>query len=1026
MDSFVTKTESLISRLKQHAGRLTQISDLGGTQISLAIQDLVTMDLRERKLLTKAFRAARGSFDWSSDRKLLARSPLFDIGYYLSRHPEVASAGGDPIKHYLARGVKPGSDPHPLFSTDWYLDNNPDVRATGISPLVHFLRFGGKERRSPHPLFDSAFYLELYSDVARHGMNPLVHYVAHGGDEGRRPHPLFDAETYLELHPYLRGSGMTPLEHYCHFGFLTIFQPHPAFDALFYLANNRDVLLHRINPLIHYLVMGAKEGRDPSASFSTSAYLEQHPEVGQSGMNPLVHFVSETEHRHTSGGEFGAPAPLAVPASDAQVSNTGEPPTQQLLDYLYDEFGVEKRTGIIRAMQMFKLPFEPGRGVAPLSEEEREALVDRVYELAVARPVPEAPKVSIIIPVFNQLPFTLGCLYSILSRETKYTYELIVADDCSTDASAHVFSRGLPNIRHVRTDQNLGFLRNCNHAAAQARGEFLVFLNNDTFVLPGWLDELIDCFALDSSIGLVGSKLIFADGRLQEAGGLVFADGSGWNFGRFDDPRHPKYNYLRDTDYVSGSSIAVRAETWRALGGFDERYEMAYYEDTDLAFRVREAGQRVVVQPLSQLIHFEGVSSGTDLTQGVKRYQVVNGQVFRQRWAHTIANYGAADPENLPIHRDLRGRILVIDACTPTPDRDSGSIDTYQYLRILRSFGLHVLFAPENLAHAGRYTRALQRIGVEAMYAPHLQSLDRILASTGPSLDYILVYRAPVAASLYDRLRRHAPQAKVIFDTVDLHFLREEREAQITNDKAKATTAAQTREMELDLVRKMDATIVLSAYEREVLAGLVPGAPVFEIPIVREIPARGPLGFGDRRDIVFIGGFRHPPNVDAVKWFVKDIWPLVRERGIDGQFIIVGSDVPHEIAELRESGVLVKGFVQELGDVFNSCRISVAPLRYGAGLKGKVISSLSYGVPVVATSIAVEGGGFADGENVIVTDHPAEFAEAIARVYSDSALWEKLAVGGVSLCEKNYSVEAVSEKLRDLLASTGLRQTGNH
>jgi GT2 family glycosyltransferase len=1014
MDGFVTNTGSLISRLKQQADQLVRLSDLGGTQLWLATEGLVNADLAERKILARTARRRWRFPSWSRDVKLLRRSRLFDIGYYLSRHPEVASAGIDPIEHYLGQGLKGGLDPHPLFSTDWYLENNPDVKTRGLNPLVHFLRFGGSEGPSPHPLFDMAFYLQLYSDVARDGINPLIHYIRYGGDEGRRPHWLFDATSYLHLHSYLRGSGMTPLEHYSRFGFLSTFQPHPAFDSIFYLANNRDVLLRRINPLIHYLLTGAKEGRDPAADFSTNAYLEQHPEVARSGMNPLVHFASEAQQQ-VWGGEPTAFVPADASGYQA-VADTSHPPTQLLQDYLFDEFGREGRARILSGMQMFGLPFEPGHKTQPLPPAEREWLVDRVFELAAARPVPLMPKVSVIIPVFNQLRFTLGCLYSILACRSRHSFELIVADDCSSDATAEVFARNLPNIRLVRTGANLGFLRNCNHAAAQAKGEYLVFLNNDTFVLPGWLDELIDSFTLDADVGLVGSKLVFADGRLQEAGGLIFEDGSGWNYGRFDDPRHPKYGYLRDTDYVSGASIAIGSDTWRALGGFDERYEMAYYEDTDLAFRVREAGKRVVVQPLSQLIHFEGISSGTDVTQGVKRYQVVNAEKFRQRWGSTIAKYGKADREKLPIHRGAKGRILVIDACTPMPDRDSGSMDTFQYLRILRSFGLQVVFIPENLAYEGRYTQALQRIGVEALWAPYAQSLNQALESIGSPPDYILVYRAPVAASLYDRLRRFAPKAKLIFDTVDLHFLREEREAEITKDETKAIAAAQTRELELDIIRKMDANIVLSSHEREVLTELLPNARVYEIPIVRDIPGRGPLGFSQRRDIVFIGGFRHPPNVDAVKWFVKDIWPRVRDRGVDAQFVIVGSDIPREIAELRQDGVVVKGWVRELGDVFNMCRISVAPLRYGAGLKGKVISSLSYGVPVVATRVAAEGGGFVDGENVIIADVPEDLAEAIARVYLDPVLWEKLSVGGVSHCQRNFSVQAVSAKLRDLLA----------
>jgi GT2 family glycosyltransferase/glycosyltransferase involved in cell wall biosynthesis len=617
--------------------------------------------------------------------------------------------------------------------------------------------------------------------------------------------------------------------------------------------------------------------------------------------------------------------------------------------------------------------------------------------------------------VYNQLAFTLACIHSVLSAKTRFSYEIIVADDRSTDRTTDIFSNGVGRIRHVLSEQNQGFIRNCNNAAKHARGRYLVLLNNDTIVLPGWLDELIEPLDTQPDIGLVGSKLLYPDGRLQESGGIIFGDGSGWNFGRMDDPRKPQYCYMRDADYVSGASIALPTGFWNSVGGFDEQYSVAYYEDTDMAFRVRQAGLRVVVQPLSQLLHFEGISSGTDTRSGAKQYQLTNAVTFKNKWSNVLTGHGQCDPAQLPADRTTRGRVLVIDACTPTPDRDAGSLETFQHLRILKSFGFNVAFAPENLAYFGRYTQDLQRMGIETLYAPYWMSFEEVLRKLGGSLDLVMIYRAPVANRLIDLVRSHAPQAKIIFDTIDLHFLREEREAALHNDPDKVKAAASTRKMELSTIERCDATIILSSHEMGIVHKLLPKAKLYEIPIVCTIPGKGPLDHAQRQDIVFIGGFRHSPNLDAVKWFVAEVWPLLRAKGFNGNFQIVGADMPYEISSLHGSGIVIRGHVPDIADVFNEIRLSVAPLRFGAGLKGKVISSLSFGVPVVATSVAVEGGGFTHEGNVLVADDPEEFADSIIRLYGDQGMWENLSHSGVSHCDRTFSVSVVSNKLRNLI-----------
>lgn len=246
------------------------------------------------------------------------------------------------------------------------------------------------------------------------------------------------------------------------------------------------------------------------------------------------------------------------------------------------------------------------------------------------------PLASIIVPVFNKVDYTLVCLAAVAACNDASSYELIVVDDGSTDATAARVS-GIKGVRYVRNPSNEGFIGSCNRGAAEARGTFLVFLNNDTAVQAGWLDSLLATFETHPEAGLVGSKLLYPSGMLQEAGGILYADGRAGNYGRFDAALDPRYTHVRDADYCSGAAVTLRKTLFEELGGFDERYRPAYYEDADLAMRVRELGYQVLYQPQSLVVHFEGITSGISESEGVKAYQVRNRGIFFQRWQERLS-----------------------------------------------------------------------------------------------------------------------------------------------------------------------------------------------------------------------------------------------------------------------------------------------------------------------------------------------------------------------------------------------------
>ena len=668
--------------------------------------------------------------------------------------------------------------------------------------------------------------------------------------------------------------------------------------------------------------------------------------------------------------------------------------------------------GLAASWQRLKLQFR--RGAIPTQALYRpEATPFAPFAL----PTSDAPRASIVIPIHGAFAHTLACLRALAAHPPHAAFEVIVVDDASKDDSVAKLSQ-VDGIRLFARGSNGGFIAACNDGAKLARGDFIVFLNNDTVPQPGWLDAMLDTFGQHAEVGLVGARLVYPDGRLQEAGGVVFADGSGWNYGRNEAADDCRFAYVRDADYCSGAAIALPRALFETLGGFDARYAPAYYEDTDLAFGVRAAGLRVLYQPASIVVHDEGTSAGTDLSQGPKAAQVRNQSVFAHKWQDALRAQLPAGTIPTPalLHR-RQPQVLIVDALTPQPDRDSGSLRLVNLMRLLVAEGAHVVFVPANRSADGAYTAALQGLGVECWHAPYMPGIPAWLREHGPRFDAAMVSRHYVASEFLPLLRKHAPQARVLFDTVDLHYLRERRAADLSGDAAALRAALRTRELELGLIANADATLVVSEVERNLLAIDAPRADVRVLSNLHETAASGP-GWSQRKDLLFVGGFRHPPNVDAVLWFVREAFPRIRAALPDMQFHCIGGDVPAEVQALSSiDGVRIHGHVPDLQPWLDGCRISVAPLRYGAGVKGKVNQAMAHGLPVVATTPAVEGMHLVDGVDVLVADDANAFADAALRLHGDEALWNRIAANGRANVARHFSMDAAREVVRALFLS---------
>lgn len=626
------------------------------------------------------------------------------------------------------------------------------------------------------------------------------------------------------------------------------------------------------------------------------------------------------------------------------------------------------------------------------------------------------PKVSIIVPVYNQFGYTYNCLRSILEHSRGVRYEVIVADDCSTDQTKKL-ERIVSGITVLHNTTNLKFLLNCNQAAEKARGEYILFLNNDTQVQPNWLQPLVGLLERDENIGMVGSKLVYPDGRLQEAGGILWKDGSAWNYGHLMNPESPEYCYVKEADYISGAAIMIRASLWREIGGFDTLFAPAYYEDTDLAFEVRRHGYKVYLQPKSIVVHFEGISNGCDVNSGLKSYQLLNHEKFYHKWEDVLRKEHFENGENVYLAKDRgqnRKQILVVDHYVPNFDRDAGGRCTYMYIKLMLKLGMKVTFIGDNYAKPEPYTSELLQMGVEVIYGDfHYLHWQEWLKLNVQYFDYIYLQRPHISIKYMDLVKKYG-KGKVFYFAHDLHFIRTHRVYELTGDEDALKQSKEWKKTEMELFSKADVGHVVGSYEQKIIQKEFPDKPIRNIPlyIYEEMPEGIEKDFSKRKDILFVGGFNHHPNEDAVLWFGEKVYPHIVKKYPDIKWHIVGSNAPDTIKNLKSDNVILEGFVsdEELEELYRKCRLVVVPLRYGAGVKGKIVEAAYYQIPVVTTSIGGEGLDASAGA-FVMEDDAEKMVILLEKLYTDFERLREMSDAGQRFIQKYFTLDAAEEVL---------------
>ncbi len=607
------------------------------------------------------------------------------------------------------------------------------------------------------------------------------------------------------------------------------------------------------------------------------------------------------------------------------------------------------------------------------------------------------PLVSIVIPVYNMWPLLQNCLKSIAKAANSISYEVIVGDDCSDDETDELM-RLNPWVQHARMETNGRFIRNCNNAAKLAKGKYIYFLNNDTVVLDHWLDRIIETFERRPDAGVVGSQVLFHTYEVQESGGIIWPDGEAWNYGRnIERQKLFQVNYSREVDYVSGCALTVRRDIWEQSGGFGEEFVPAYCEDSDLCYKTRDLGYSVWVQPSSKIIHFEGLSNSKDLEKGLKTYQKINMKRLIEKWKVPILKRGIGDT-NIIIHASnhrLRTHrtCLIVDHYVPQPDKDAGSRTVQAFCEALINLGYNVIFLPENHTDHQPYTSNLEAMGVCVLYGSHAANhLEEVLRDQIGHVDCILYNRPHITKRYIDVLTKIFPQAKSIYYMHDLHGLREYlekcHEESPWDENVDFSDAEICTPDEQRIIESVDLALTCSSKEADLLSEMFDNIRIicpYDITPkkVKTISTTTASSHKSDKELLFVGGFGHTPNRIGIEWFADKVIPLLDQST---RVHVVGSRCPDDLRQRLESDpkVVFHGFAsdEQLDELLERISVSLAPLPFGAGIKGKVVEALAAGHTVIGTKYGIEGMEDVP-EGIYKSCHtPEQFAEAIEQVLS--------------------------------------------
>ena len=624
----------------------------------------------------------------------------------------------------------------------------------------------------------------------------------------------------------------------------------------------------------------------------------------------------------------------------------------------------------------------------------------------------DAPNVSIIILVKHKFDHINECISSIINTQPSKSYELILIfpNDDKEQMTEMEYLKQFSDIT-IKIIKNNNFFLNIKEAVRLSKGKYILFLRDNTKVYKNWLSSFIQLFEKDLKIGMIGSKIILPDGVLEDAGGIIWNNGQFLNFGKGNDGEYPEYNYVKEVDFLSATSIILNKTIFKIIGGFCENYLSMDYIVIDLAFKIRKFGYKVMYQP-SSVIEYNLLIENTSNISNI--IETKDKQIFFGNWKNDLKYQ--LEPGNTFIAKDRclnKNRILVIDGFVPMFDTDAGSRCSFSYINIFKELGFHVTFLPSDLKKREPYCTILQQNGIEVLYGKIYENnnLFNWFRDNLKYFKYFYLQRPEVSIKYIDQIKKHSSN-KIIYFAHDLHYIRLLRQYNLTHKKKKLKESQNIKRVEMEIFSKVDVIYVVGNYEYKFLKDQIKNKIVRNIPLYIYENQYNYLekNFSKREGLIFVGGM-HDTNIDAVIWFSKEVFPLILSKYPDMILYIVTNEIKYiKNLESKNIKILCKLSDENLHNLYQKTRIAVAPLRFGAGVKGKVVEAAYNQIPMVTTSIGAEGLDKSIG-SFVIADNSEKMAEIICELYLDFPKLKKMSDSGKLLINKYFSKKLAKEIL---------------